>query len=489
MAKVVRTRIAPSPTGFAHIGTIYQAMFDYVLSKSKNGQFIVRVEDTDRNRFVEGAEEVVFKALEWCGLKPDEDPNVGGPFSPYRQSERLAIYREYIEKLLGKNHAYYCFCTKERLDQMRQTQEKNHLPPKYDRTCLKLTADEVKQKLDSGVPHVVRMKVPDNEEIAVNDAILGIVKFDSNIIDDQVLIKADGFPTYHLAVVVDDYLMKISHIIRGQEWLSSTPKHILLYRFFGWENEMPQFVHLPVILNSEGGGKLSKRHGHASVDYYRSEGFLPEALLNYLANIVWNHPEGKEIFPLMDLAKAFELDAENNITHVQIYSQGPKFDLAKLLWMNGEYIRAMSDTELTKRLEDFLVDHPDVSKVAGLVPLVKERIKKLSDFVPLTNFIFAKPEYDESQFQKVKIENQKEIIEKVVQKLEDLPSPWESSKFEEVFRNMAEQEQIPVREMFQLLRAIVSGQLVTPPLFESIQILGEEETIERVKDALVFISK
>jgi glutamyl-tRNA synthetase len=485
--KEIRTRIAPSPTGYPHIGTIYQVMFDYVLAKAHDGKFLVRIEDTDRNRFVEGAEEVVFSSLEWFGLKPDEDPVQGGPYAPYRQSERLPIYKEYVQKLIDESHAYYCFCTKERLDEMRKKQESEKKPPMYDKTCMNLSEEVVAEKLNSGISYVVRMKIPENQEILVKDVILGEVKFDSNLVDHQVILKADGFPTYHLAVVVDDYLMKISHIIRGQEWLSSTPKHVLLYEYFGWEKEIPQFVHLPVILNTEGGGKLSKRHGHASVDYYKNEGYLPEAVLNYLANIVWNHPEGIEIFPLMDLAKAFELDSENRITHVQIYSQGPRFDLQKLLWMNGEYIRAMSDEELTKRLSEFLVDHPEPAKIAPLVPLVKERIKKLSDFIPLTNFVFEKPEYDMSAFSKIKIENMKEILKQVKERLVDFEKPWDSQKFEETFRKMAEDNQIQVRDMFQLLRAAVSGQLVTPPLFETIQIMGEDEVIQRIQTASEFL--
>ena len=483
----VRTRIAPSPTGYPHIGTIYQVLFDYVLAKSTNGKFIVRIEDTDRNRFVEGAEEVIFASLEWFGLNPDEDPLVGGPFAPYRQSERLDIYKKYILELVDAGHAYYCFCTKERLEEMRKKQEAEKRPPMYDKTCMGLSVDDVKAKLDENLSHVVRMKIPENREIKVTDTILGEVKFDSNLIDHQVILKADGFPTYHLAVVVDDYLMKISHVIRGQEWLPSTPKHILLYEYFGWEKELPQFVHLPLILNTEGGGKLSKRHGHATVDYYKSEGYLPEAVLNYLANIVWNHPDGKEIFPIMDLAQVFELDAENKITHVQIYSQGPRFDLHKLLWMNGEYIRAMSDEDLAKRIEDFLVDHPNIAVVAKLVPLVKERIKKLSDFVPLTSFVFVKPEYDLEMFQKIKVDNVKELIVKISEKVEALEKPWDSQKFEETFRKMAKEQGIQVRDMFQLLRLIFAGQPVTPPLFETLQIMGEDESVERAKAAAAFV--
>jgi glutamyl-tRNA synthetase len=293
MASTVRTRIAPSPTGFPHIGTIYQVLIDFAYAHKHHGKFILRLEDTDRARFVEGAEDVIYQSLTWFGLEPDESPKIGGPFAPYRQSERLPIYKKYAEELIAKGHAYYCFCTRERLEQMRENQEAAHKPPMYDKTCLKLSAKEVTEKLDSGIPHVVRLKVPEHETIAFDDIISGHIVFDSDVIDHQVLMKSDGFPTYHFGVVVDDHLMEITHIFRGKEWIPSTPKHVLIYKFFGWD--MPIHGHLPLILNEDGKGKLSKRHGHASVDYYRKLGYLPEAVLNYLSNIVWNHPEGKDL--------------------------------------------------------------------------------------------------------------------------------------------------------------------------------------------------
>jgi glutamyl-tRNA synthetase len=369
------------------------------------------------------------------------------------------------------------------LDEMRKAQEANHQAPMYDKQCRNLSVDVVSAKLSENIPHVVRMKIPENQQLRVHDEIVGDIVFDSNLIDEQVILKSDGFPTYHLAVVVDDYLMGITHVFRGTEWVPSYPKHVLLWQYFGWEEKMPKFIHIPLLLNSEGGGKLSKRHAHTSVDYYRDEGFLPEAVINYLANIVWNHPEEKEIFTLEEFGGAFDVEKG----HYDIRPNGVRFDLNKLLWMNGEYIRAMSDAELTKRLEDFLVDHPDVSKVSKLVPLIKERIKKLSDFVPLTNFIFVKPEQDEELYRKIKIENMKDILNKAVELLSEMEKPWDSAKFEEAFRTLAEKEQIQVRDMFQLLRAAIAGQLVTPPLFESIQIMGEDEVLERVKAAADFV--
>lgn len=467
----VRTRIAPSPTGFPHIGTSYQVLFDYAYARKKQGQFVLRIEDTDRARLVEGAEEVIFNSLSWFGLDADEDPQKGGPYGPYRQSERLEIYKKYVQQLLDNGHAYYCFCTKERLEQMRKEQELKKLPPMYDKRCLTLSAEEVQKKLQDNLPHVIRMKIPENETIVVNDLLIGKVEFDSNLIDNQVLLKADGFPTYHLAVVVDDVLMKISHIFRGREWLPSTPKHILLYQYFGWE--LPQFIHLPVIINADGKGKLSKRHGHSSVDYYKKEGYLPEAILNYLSNIVWNHPQGKEIYSLQEFIDLFEID--------QISSQGPRFDLVKLEWMNGEYIRAMSDEELTKRLQDFLVDHPSKDQIGPLVPLVKERIKKLSDFVPLTFFLFEEPEYDKQVFEKLKIADVLGTLHEIQKTLKDLPRPWKREQFEETFKQKAIDLQLSNLQMFQLIRLALSGQTVSPPLFECIEFLGEDKMLERVE--------
>lgn len=484
----VRTRIAPSPTGYLHIGTIYQAMFDYVVAKKYNGQFIVRIEDTDRKRFVEGAEDAIFRALKWFHLIPNEDPIQGGPFAPYRQSERLKIYKEHAQILLDKGNAYYCFCSPERLEQMRQEQQKKSQSAMYDRLCLSLTLEQIKENIQKGIPFVIRMKIPRDQIITVHDSLVGDVKFEGRLIDDQVLLKSDGFPTYHLAVVIDDHLMQISHVIRGREWLPSTPKHVLLYQFFSWE--APKFTHLPLFLKSEGEGKLSKRDNSTSVDFYMKEGFLPEAILNYLSDIVWNNPDGKEIYDLEELKKAVDIQSPKIIN---ITSQAPKFDIQKLEWINGEHIRKMSDDELTKRLQEFLVDspryaggvgHPAKEKIAPLVPLIKERIKKLSDFIPLTDFIFEKPEYEQEIFQKID-PNWKKILEQVLTKLESLPKPWKKEDFEATFQSLAKELSLSNTQMFQLIRVAISGQLVTPPLFESIQILGEDETIERVKTSLL----
>lgn len=481
----VRTRIAPSPTGFPHLGTVYNALINYVFAKQFDGDFIVRIEDTDRNRFVEGSEEVIFNSLKWFGIEPDEDPIKGGKYAPYRQSEKLGTYKKYAEELVEKDHAYFCFCSKERLEELRKEQEKNHQPPMYDKKCLNLTKEEVDERLNKGESHVIRLKVPKDRKILVKDVVVGEVEFDSNLIDDQVLLKADGFPTYHLGVVVDDHLMEITHIIRGSEWLPSTPKHVLLYEYFGWE--MPPLIQTPLILNSEGQGKLSKRHGHASVDFYKKEGYLPEAVLNYLVNIIWNHPEGKEIYDYKEFGKAFNLDP----LKADLKPQGAKFDLKKLDWVNGEYIRKMTDEELAKRLEQYLSEisegqvHPATAKLKELAPLVKERIKKLSDFIPLTDFLFEEPEYEKEVFTKtVKYKDIKALLGKVSDVFSGLKSPWQKEDFEETFKKFAQENNLSTTESFQLIRIAISGQTVTPPLFESIEILGEDETKERIRQAL-----
>src|SRR3989344_957995 len=329
----VKTRIAPSPTGFPHIGTIYQAMLDKAFAKRHKGTFLVRIEDTDRARFVQGAEEKLFEALDWLGLQEDEGVRKGGEYGPYRQSERLDIYKKYAQELVEKDHAYYCFCTKERLDEVRNEQQKQGKPPMYDKHCRNLSKEEVDERIKNGEPYVIRMKVPENKKITVKDLIRGDIKFDSNTIDDQVILRSDGFATYHLGVVVDDYLMKVTHAVRGPEWIPSFPKHKLLYDFFGWE--MPIFVHTPLIINMDG-SKLSKRQGHANVDWYKEQGFLPEALLNFIALLGWSHPNSRhrhfdgesnenkevspdvEIFSFEEFSKLFDLK--------DLSSVNPKFD-------------------------------------------------------------------------------------------------------------------------------------------------------------------
>jgi glutamyl-tRNA synthetase len=438
-------------------------LFDFVYAHKHNGKFIMRLEDTDRNRLVEGAEDVIYTALSWFGLDADEDPRVGGPYGPYRQSERLPIYKKYVMELLDKGHAYYCFCTRERLDQMRRDQEANHKPPMYDKTCMKLSQLVVQEKLASGASYVVRMKIPEHETIVVKDLLSGDISFESDVIDSQVIMKSDGYPTYHLAVVVDDHLMEISHVFRGKEWISSTPKHVLLYAYFGWD--MPVHAHLPLILNADGKGKLSKRHGHASVDYYRKLGYLPEAVLNYLSNIVWNHPEGKEIYSLEEFTRLFDI--------TQITSQAPRFDLQKLDWVNSHYIKAKSDEELLALVTSF---EPRVANVAretllAIMPLVKERMRMLSEFWSLSAFFFEKPQ----EFEKPLDTSITVLLRSSLEK-----SEWNHDAMEQAVRSLAEKNGTKPKDIFMQLRLAVTGKTVGPPLLESLEILGKEETLSRL---------
>lgn len=478
---MVRTRIAPSPTGFPHIGTIYQVLFDYAVARKAGGQFVMRLEDTDRARFVQDAEQIIYDALSWFGLSPDESPLIGGPYGPYRQSERLEIYRPFVDELIKKGHAYYCFCTKERLEEMRTQQELEKKPPMYDRRCRILSSEQVEKNLSSGVTYVVRMKVPDGELLEFDDLIAGKIEFKSELIDDQVLLKADGYPTYHMAVVVDDHLMKITHIFRGKEWISSTPKHILLYKFFGWE--MPLHAHLPLILNADGKGKLSKRHGHASVSYYKDLGYLPEAILNYMSLIVWKNPEGKEVYGLDEFTRLFEISA--------ISSQGPRFDLAKLDWVNGHWIRTMTnDQDLALRLTGKIggkvytkyIDN-DLSKI---LPLVKERLVRLSDFDELVSFFFEDISGYDPKLLIVKTrstEETKNILNLVHKNLEKV-TDWKHSEIEAPLRLLVETSGWKVGELFMAIRVAMTGRTATPPLFETMEVLGRDLCLERVEFAI-----
>lgn len=461
----VRTRIAPSPTGEdLHIGNIYTGLINWAFAKKNKGKFIIRIEDTDRARLIEWAEEKILTSLKKFGLNYDEGPDIGGPFAPYRQSERKDLYKKYAEELVDKELAYYCSCSRERLAEFKEDKGfKRHFS----------VCDHKKKK-----SFVIRLKIPDDQDITFEDLIRGKITINTNQVDDQILIKSDGFPTYHLAVVVDDYLMKISHVIRAEEWISSTPKHILLYEAFGWQ--MPQFAHVPLLRNTDK-SKLSKRGNSVWASWYLKEGFLPEATLNFLALMGWSHPEGKEIFSMDEFIEKLKLE--------DIHPVGPVFDITKLEWMNGEYVRQMPDEQLTEELKNYLVDHPAKDKIAPVVPLVKERIKKLSDFIPLTDFLWEKVEYEEEVFNRLKINDLKGALEKVLEAFLKMEKPWKADIFEQTFRKLAEELDLSASQMFQLIRVAVSGQTVTPPLFESIKILGEEETLKRMQQALDFLSK
>lgn len=470
---IVRTRIAPSPTGFPHVGTIFQGVLDYVYAKQNHGQFIIRIEDTDRSRYVEGAEDAIYESLEWAGIVPDEGPKYGGPVGPYRQSERLDIYQKYAKELIDKGHAYYCFCSPERLDQVRKDKQAAGLPPMYDRLCRNIDPASAAKRANSE-PHVIRMKIPDNEQIITHDLVRGDVIFDSNTIDDQVIMKSDGYPTYHLAVVVDDHLMNITFMVRGEEWLSSAPKHILLYRYFGWKP--PTMLHTPLLRNPDK-SKLSKRHGHASVKWYRELGYLPEALINFLASRIWNHPEGKEIYTLNELIEKFKIE--------DIHIMSPIADLKKLDWMNGLWIRSLSNEELISRLQSFKPAGLTDQRLIQVLPLIKERLVKLSDVESLTHFFYQEPAINTSLILKQAKMTPPKLISYLNKVIETIALiEWSVPTLETNLRALQEQEGLKPRPAFMSLRLAITGDEATPPLFDVMHILGKDTCINRLKHAI-----
>ena len=459
----VRTRIAPSPTvQDLHIGNAYTALINYVFAKKNGGEFIIRIEDTDRARLVEGSEKKILSSLEWLEIPHDEGPDKKGPYTPYRQSERLPEYKKYAEELISKGHAYYCFCTPERLSEMRKDQEAKHMPPMYDGLCKKLDPQESKKRVESGERHVVRLHVPDEGVTKVHDLIRGEVSFENMLIDDQVLLKSDGFPTYHLGVVVDDYLMKITHVIRGEEWLSSTPKHILLYNFFGWD--LPQFAHVSVLRNPDK-SKLSKRKNPVWVSDYKVKGYLPEAIKNYLGTMAWAFPGGKEIFSVEEMMKKFTLEA--------IQTTAPIFDTEKLRWMNGEYLRSKSDDELVVLIKKFeqRVTDKDEKILKKSIPLIRDRMKLLSEYWTLAGFFFNRP----VEFERPLTKNVLFVGSEAIKTCD-----WTHDVMEQTIRAAAEKAGLKARDVFMELRVAITGKTVGPPLLESIEILGKEETLARL---------
>lgn len=464
---MIRTRIAPSPTGQdLHVGSIATALINYAWAKKNHGQFIIRIEDTDRKRLVEGAENRILDSLEKIGIIADESPKVGGPYGPYLQSERLNIYQKYAQELVNKGFAYYCICSPERLEKIREQQLKEKKVPRYDRYCL-FHQLEVIKKINQGEKYVIRLKIPDNQEIIINDLIRGEVKFNTNNIDDQVLLKSDGFPTYHLAVVIDDYLMKITHVIRGEEWLSSTPKHILLYKAFGWP--IPNYAHIPLLRNPDR-SKLSKRKNPVWTSWYLDQGILPEALLNYLALMGWSHPQGKEIFSLEEYIKVFDIK--------DIQKTAPIFDPVKLEWLNGEYIRKTDKLTLKKQIISFYNNkNIQLSEqlVEQTIPLIQERIKKLSDYLPLCQFFFNRPkEYE------IDLSDKKEIFKKIFEALKQI-NDWKADVIGQKMQQFVKEQGIKTGEFFMILRVAITGKKISPPLNESMEILGKNECLERIK--------
>jgi len=480
MSRSIRVRFAPSPTGYLHVGGLRTALYNYLFARKHHGACILRIEDTDRSRYVEGATENLIETLKWCGLQFDEGPEQGGNYGPYIQSQRLDIYRKHAEVLLQKRKAYRCFCTPERLEAMRKNQERMKISSKYDRQCLTLTDEEVSSNLAKGLPFVVRMRIPDGTTIVVDDAIRGRVEFDSDILDDQVLMKSDGYPTYHLANVVDDHLMEISHVIRGEEWLSSTPKHVLLYQFFEWN--MPVFAHLPLILNPDK-SKLSKRQGDVAVEDYRAKGYLSEALVNFVAFLGWNPGDEREIFTLEELIREFSLE--------RVGKAGAVFNIEKLNWMNAQHLRKKSGKEILTMLREYLAskgvtNHGALSDeyLLNVVEVMRERASFVKDFVEQCPYFYEAPEHYEPAVIKKRWKPQSpSVLKRLAEEFAGLTNPRKED-YEAALRRTAQALNVHHSDLIHPLRLAVSGTGAGPGLYDILFILGKDEIIRRINKAI-----
>jgi len=471
----VRVRVAPSPTGDPHVGTAYQALFNYAFARQHGGQFILRIEDTDQARSDRAYEAAILQSLRWLGLEWDEGPDVGGPRGPYRQSERLDIYSAHVRQLLDAGHAYRCFCTRERLDAMRAQNRDRRQFPGYDRLCRSLPLQESAERFAAGEPSVVRMKVPVAGECIMRDMLRGEIRKDWETIDDQVILKSDGFPTYHLANVVDDRLMGITHVIRGEEWINSVPKHLQLYEHFGWKP--PVFCHLPLLRNNDPTkSKLSKRKNPTSIAYYRNAGFLPEALLNFMGLMGWTRPEGDEKFTLAQFVENFRLQ--------DVSLGGPVFDIQKLRWLNGRYIRENYDAaSLRAALETWALGQ---ARLERIIPLVQPRMETLSDWGPLTSFFFADSVPVDASLLQIKGKTPEEFLtlaQIVLWRLEQLRD-FRAPAIEEIFRDLGDRTGIKLRDLTRPFYVVVAGSESAPPLFQSMEILGPDLVRMRFRRAL-----
>lgn len=461
---MVRTRIAPSPTGDLHIGHIRTLLYNWAYAKKQKGEFMVRIEDTDRERYVEGAVERTLATIKDYGFDWDGEITV--------QSERLAIYKEYSEKLINMGKAYKCFCDKKRLEQMRDEQRKQHVPStKYDRHCRNLEKEEIDRNLGENKPFVVRLKVPDDKIIKFTDLTYGNIEIPSNDVDDQVLLKSDGFPTYHFAVVVDDHLMEITHVMRGNDWLPSTPKHVLLYNAFGWE--LPTYIHLPNLKDTQGTKKLSKRHGAVTAREFLKEGYLPEAVLNFLMLLGWKPGTDQEFYTLSEFVQKFDI---KNINRTDLIA----FDRNKLRWMNGEYILKMDENKLADKLIEFFENKYDKETVLKILPIAKERISTLAEFESLCDYFWKEPQdIDQSLF----TDNYKSHIKSALQAIKNL-NKFELDDLNGALIKEIEKNDYKIGKFFMDLRIAITGSKVSPPINESLIILGKDNVTLRLQKVL-----
>ena len=499
----VRVRFAPSPTGPLHMGGVRTALFNFLFARRSGGKFILRVEDTDQARYVPGAEDYIKEALEWAGMVPDESPWNEGEFGPYRQSDRKEIYRQYADQLIESGHAYYAFDTQEELGEMRERLKRAKVPnPQYNSSVrmtminsLTLSADGVNAKVTAGEPYTIRVKIPRNEDVRFEDIIRGWVQVNSSNLDDKVIFKSDGMPTYHLANIVDDHLMKISHVIRGEEWLPSAPLHVLLYRFLGWEDTRPEFAHLPLILRPDGNGKLSKRDGDRlrfpvfPLDWtdpstgeissgYREKGYYSEAFINMLAFLGWNPGTEKELYTLSELIEDFTLE--------RVGKSGAKFDADKTNWYNQQFLRSKSTEELAFALGPHLEEAGiafTTEQTTTFVELMKERAFFVADMME-GEYLFAAPaEYDEKTIRKKWKENSPLIVEELIT-LYEAATDFESTKLQALFMNYLEEKELGMGAAMPLLRVLITGQPAGPGMFDIMEFLGKQESTRRLSDGL-----
>jgi len=474
----IRTRIAPSPTGQMHIGTLRTLLYNYAFAKKHHGQFIIRIEDTDQKRLVPGTQQKILDVIKRYGISWDEGPDIGGPYGPYVQTERLAIYQKYIKRLLDRGQAYYCFCSPARLEKMRLTQTKNKQIPRYDRHCLSLSSAKIAKNLKQNKPYVIRLRVPQDQKIICHDFVRGEIVVDSNQVDDQVLLKSNGIPTYHFAVVIDDHLMKISHVLRGDEWLSSLPKQVILYQYLKWKP--PIFVHLPVILNPDGKGKMSKRFGSVSAQSFLDRGYLPSAVNNFLMLLGWNPGTDQELFTLRDFIDSFNLQ--------KLHKTQPVFDIKKLDYLNGLHIRRLTVSRLSKLLAPFLpsIKEPVLEK---LTPLLKERIEKLDEAHCFTDFIYKKIDYPVNLLLQ-RGANQKLALDMLTQARDVLAaSPtWHFQLIQELLLDLIAKNKWNTGRFFMVFRVAICASPCTLPVVDVLPIIGQKKTIDKLNFAIAKLS-
>ncbi|MDR3609471.1 MAG: glutamate--tRNA ligase [Ignavibacteriaceae bacterium] len=481
---IPRVRFAPSPTGYLHVGGLRTALYNYLFARNSGGKFILRIEDTDRNRYIPGAIENLISTLKWAEIDYDEGPDIGGENGPYLQSERLDIYKEHADILIKNKKAYYCFCSAERLASLREEQQKQNIQTKYDKHCLNLSDETISQNLSKGLPHVVRLNVEPGKIIKFRDHIREEVEFSSEVVDDQVLIKSDKYPTYHLANVVDDHLMKITHVIRGEEWLSSTPKHIILYEAFGWE--IPVFAHLPLLLNADR-SKLSKRQGDVAVEDYRNKGYLKEALINFVALLGWTAGDDKEYYDIDELISKFSLDRVNK--------SGAVFNIEKLNWLNEEHLRRKSDAELLQMLRTELSESKYSTLtytdeyLISVIRVMKERVSFIKEILEKGYYFFEEPSSYEEAVVKKRWNNQSaEILKLYGENIRAINSPTKED-YENILKNTAAQFNTGNGDVIHPLRLAVSGIGGGPGIFDILYIIGREKTLNRINTIIEKLNK